>query len=131
MIGRKSGAAGFGALNLKRAYAAAEAGDGLRVLVDRLWPRGLSKQKARVDLWLKEIAPSHELRRRFHADPQHWPAFKAAYAEELAREPAASLVRTLRQKIEAGPVTLLFAARDEQHNNAAALCDWLIGRPPP
>lgn len=128
MMRRKSGAASFGALNLKRAYAAADAADGLRVLVDRLWPRGLGKPKARVDLWLKDVAPSDELRRRFHADPQDWPAFKAAYAEELAREPAASLVRALLEKIEAGPVTLLFAAHDEQHNNAAALRDCLVGR---
>jgi uncharacterized protein YeaO (DUF488 family) len=107
---------------LKRAYAPPAPEDGLRVLVDRLWPRGLSKAKAHVDLWLKEIAPSDALRRRLHADPQaHWREFCDAYARELTDEPARTAVRELTEKAAHGPVTLLFAAKDESRNNAVAL----------
>ena len=106
---------------LKRVYAPAEASDGLRVLVDRLWPRGISKDKARIDLWLKDIAPSDALRRRVHADPSAWDAFVLDYAHELAREPAHSAAEELRKQLRNGPVTLLYAARDEEHNNAVAL----------
>jgi uncharacterized protein YeaO (DUF488 family) len=98
------------------------------VLVDRLWPRGIAKDKARIDLWLKEIAPSHELRKRFHGNPELWREFKAAYAEELAREPAQSHVDEIRERLRATPVTLLYAARDDDHNNAVALRDWILGR---
>jgi uncharacterized protein YeaO (DUF488 family) len=106
---------------LKRIYAPAEAADGLRVLVDRLWPRGISKDKARIDQWLKDIAPSDALRRRVHADPSAWDAFVLDYAHELAREPAHSATEELRKHLRKGPVTLLYAARDEEHNNAVAL----------
>jgi uncharacterized protein YeaO (DUF488 family) len=106
---------------VKRVYAPAERGDGWRVLVDRLWPRGISKDKARIDLWLKDVAPSDELRRRVHADPSAWDAFVLDYAHELAREPAVSAVAQLRKHLRAGPVTLLYAARDEDRNNAVAL----------
>jgi uncharacterized protein YeaO (DUF488 family) len=106
---------------LKRVYAPAEAGDGLRVLVDRLWPRGISKDKARIDLWLKDIAPSDALRRRVHADVMAWDAFVLDYAHELAREPAHGAAEELRKLLRKGPVTLLYAARDEEHNNAVAL----------
>jgi uncharacterized protein YeaO (DUF488 family) len=107
-------------LALKRVYAAADPGDGRRVLVERLWPRGLSKDKAAVDLWLKEIAPSDELRRWFHAEPEaRWPEFQKRYREELrgASEPLAELHKLMRS----GPVTLLFGARDEAHNSAVVL----------
>jgi uncharacterized protein YeaO (DUF488 family) len=106
---------------LKRVYAPAEAGDGFRVLVDRLWPRGISKDKAHIDLWLKDISPSDALRRRVHADPSAWDAFVLDYAHELAREPAHSAAAELRKHLRKGPVTLLYAARDEEHNNAVAL----------
>ena len=108
-------------LRVKRVYAAAEPGDGLRVLVDRLWPRGISKDKAHIDLWLKDLAPSDALRRRVHADPSAWDAFVLDYAHELAREPAHSAVAELRKRLREGPVTALYAARDETHNNAVAL----------
>jgi uncharacterized protein YeaO (DUF488 family) len=111
-------------LRIKRVYEPAAADDGLRVLVDRLWPRGISKDKARVDLWLRDVAPSDALRRRFH-DDAHWRAFVAAYARELTEEPAKSAVATLRERLRGGPVTLLYAARNEHHNNAVALRDWL------
>ena len=107
--------------HVKRVYAPAERGDGLRVLVDRLWPRGISKDKAKIDLWLKDIAPSDALRRRVHADPSAWDAFVLDYAHELAREPAHSAAAELRKHLRKGAVTLLYAARNEEHNNAVAL----------
>jgi uncharacterized protein YeaO (DUF488 family) len=106
---------------LKRVYAPAEPGDGLRVLVDRLWPRGISKDKAHIDLWLKDVSPSDALRRRVHADPRAWDAFVLDYAHELEREPASNAAAELRSHLRKGPVTLLYAARNEEHNNAVAL----------
>jgi uncharacterized protein YeaO (DUF488 family) len=106
---------------LKRIYAPVEPGDGLRVLVDRLWPRGISKDKANIDLWLKDVSPSDALRRRVHADPDAWDAFVLDYAHELAHEPACTAADELRKHLRKGPVTLLYAARDEEHNNAVAL----------
>ena len=106
---------------IKRIYAPPEEGDGFRVLVDRLWPRGIAKEKARIDLWLKDIAPSDELRRRFHGEPSKWREFVAAYARELEEAPGRAAAEALRQHAAEGPVTLLYAARDEAHNNASAL----------
>lgn len=110
---------------IKRVYEPAAEGDGLRVLVDRLWPRGLAKEKARIDLWLKDIAPSDALRRRIHADRTKWDEFVAAYGRELAQEPARSAVATLRERLRSHPVTLLYAARNQTQNNAVALKAWL------
>ena len=115
-------------LRLKRVYEPADAADGVRVLVDRLWPRGLSRERAQIAVWLKEVAPSDALRRRFHGDPAGWDAFKTAYSLELEREPAQSAVRDLLDRLTREPVTLLFAARDEVRNNAVALKDWLDKR---
>jgi uncharacterized protein YeaO (DUF488 family) len=112
-------------LRLKRVYEAPQKSDGLRVLVDRLWPRGLSKDKAKVDLWLKDIAPSDDLRHRFHAKPEKWAEFKVAYAKELKEPAAQAAVEQLIEALAGRPVTLLYAARDEEHNNATALRDWL------
>jgi uncharacterized protein YeaO (DUF488 family) len=109
------------ALKVKRIYEAVSASDGMRILVDRLWPRGIAKEKAKIDLWLKAIAPSDALRKRFHAKPEKWPDFLAAYAIELASEEAAEAVKKLRRHRRQGTVTLLYAARDEEHNNAVAL----------
>ena len=110
----------------KRVYLPAGAEDGHRVLVDRLWPRGLSKDKARVDLWLKDIAPSTELRRWFDHDPERWEAFQTRYGEELRSPERVAAFKALE---EAGAgksgVTLLFGARDEQHNHAVMLCRLL------
>jgi uncharacterized protein YeaO (DUF488 family) len=111
-------------LRIKRIYEPPGKDDGWRVLVDRLWPRGLSKDKAKVDLWLKEIAPSDELRRRFHAKPELWKEFVRAYDRELGA--AGALAQPLLDKLKEGPVTLLYAARDEEHNTAVALRDWLL-----
>jgi uncharacterized protein YeaO (DUF488 family) len=109
------------AIRIKRVYEPAAASDGLRVLVDRLWPRGVSREKGRIDLWLKDVAPSDALRRTFHGHPDKWDEFVAAYRAELAQEPAKSAAASLRGKSAKGTVTLLFAARDEARNNAAAL----------
>jgi len=112
-------------LRIKRVYKPPDDRDGVRVLVDRLWPRGLSRERARIDLWLKEIAPSDALRRRFHDDPGGWEDFKTAYYAELERAPAQSAVRDLLERLTREPVTLLFAARDETRNNAVALKEWI------
>ena len=114
---------------VKRIYDPAAADDGFRVLVDRLWPRGISKQKARIDAWLKEIAPSDALRKQFHGQADTWKEFVAAYARELKDEPAKSAAARLRDKAKQEPVTLLYAARDETHNNAVALKRWLERSP--
>ncbi|MGB9646546.1 MAG: DUF488 family protein [Stellaceae bacterium] len=106
-------------------YKPPEDADGVRVLVDRLWPRGLSKERARIDLWLKEIAPSNTLRRLFHGNPESWEEFKAAYYAELDQPAAQSAVRDLLDRLTHEPVTLLFAARDETRNNAVALKERL------
>lgn len=115
-------------LAVKRVYEAPDTGDGTRVLVDRLWPRGIARDRARIDLWLKDIAPSHDLRQRFHGKPDDWDAFRAAYATELEDAPAQAAVRDLLARLRDGPVTLLYAARDESHNNAIALKAWLERR---
>jgi len=110
---------------VKRVYEPAAEDDGLRVLVDRLWPRGIAKEKARIDLWLKDIAPSDALRRLVHGDATKWDEFVAAYGRELAQEPARSAVATLRERLRSQPITLLYAARNETRNNAVALKGWL------
>ena len=115
-------------LRIKRVYDPPETADGVRVLVDRLWPRGLSRERAKIDLWLKEIAPSDALRRRFHRDPSVWGHFKTAYFDELEQPPARSALHALLDRLTRGPVTLLFAARDETRNNAVALRELLEGR---
>lgn len=110
-------------LTMKRAYEAPEDSDGTRILVDRLWPRGLSKEKAKIDLWLKEIAPSTELRKWFGHDPQKWEKFRERYLQELKSH--GEQLAILRQQISQGPVTLIYAARDEAHNEAVILRDLL------
>jgi len=115
-------------LRIKRVYEPADAADGVRILVDRLWPRGLSRERAKIDLWLKEIAPSDGLRRQFHGDPSAWGHFKTAYYDELEQAAAQSALHALLDRLSRGPVTLLFAARDETRNNAVALMEWLEKR---
>ena len=115
-------------VRVKRVYEPPADADCLRVLVDRLWPRGLSKDKARVDLWLRDVAPSDALRRRVHAGEAPGAAFARAYADELEQEPAHSAARALLQRVGAEAVTLLYAARDPVHNNAVVLRAWLAAR---
>src|SRR5262249_86598 len=113
-------------VQVKRAYDPPSANDGVRVLVDRLWPRGLSKTKAAIDLWLKDIAPSVDLRRWFNHDPSRWSEFVKRYSEELDRKQGA--VSALVGAVRCGRVTLLFGARDAHHNNAVALHTYLTER---
>ncbi|BDV44887.1 hypothetical protein GURASL_38100 [Geotalea uraniireducens] len=110
-------------VRIKRVYDEPAAADGLRILVDRLWPRGLTKEKARLDAWLKELAPSDELRKWFGHDPARWEEFRERYRQELAGRPE-SMAR-LRALAGQGPVTLLFAAHDVAHNNAVVLKELL------
>ena len=117
-------------LQLKRVYDPPGDDDGMRVLVDRLWPRGIAKDKARIDLWLKDIAPSAALRRRVHGDPAAWEAFVVDYAVELTKAPANAAVALLREHLARGTVTLLYAARNRDQNNAVALEAWLESRTP-
>jgi uncharacterized protein YeaO (DUF488 family) len=108
---------------VKRIYDAPAAADGKRVLVDRVWPRGIRKESAHLTLWLKEIAPSTELRKWFGHEPERWAAFRTRYHGELDKnEPA---VEQLRRLMGDGRVTLLYGAHDEAHNNAVALADYL------
>lgn len=110
----------MGKTRLKRVYEKAEKDDGFRILIDRLWPRGLSKKKAKIDLWIKDVSPSNELRKWFNHDPAKWPEFQKRYRQELHSQKEA--VKSLKRKIkEEGSVTLLFSASDENHNNAVAL----------
>ena len=117
-------------IRLKRAYDKPSASDGERVLVERLWPRGVTKARAALDLWLKDVAPSPELRTWFGHDPAKWAEFKRRYWQELrARREA---VDVLRDKAGRGTVTLVYAARDQEHNGAVALKEFLErqhGRP--
>lgn len=106
-------------VGIKRVYAEPKDSDGTRILVDRLWPRGLTKNKARVDLWLKEVAPSNELRKWFAHDAKKWAEFQKRYADELKAEPEA--LKALKQEVKKGPVTLLYGAHDEEHNQAVVL----------
>jgi uncharacterized protein YeaO (DUF488 family) len=115
-------------LRIKRVYEPPDTADDVRILVDRLWPRGLSRERVRIDLWPKEIAPSDALRRRFHSDPAAWEDFKTAYYAELQQPPAQSAVRDLLERVSREPVTPLFAAREETRNNAVALKEWLEER---
>ena len=115
-------------LQLKRVYEAPAESDGARVLVDRLWPRGVAKEKAAIDLWLKDIAPSTALRQKFHGHPQAWDDFVAAYKRELLGAEAQLAAAELEALMHKGPVTLLYAARDDAHNNAVALKAWLEKR---
>ena len=112
-------------IRTKRVYEAPAKGDGARILVDRLWPRGLSKEKAQVDLWLKDIAPSTGLRKWFAHDAEKWQEFRRRYEAELERND--EQVAALREEAAKGPVTLVYGARDTEHNEALVLKDFLDG----
>ncbi|MCC7236012.1 MAG: DUF488 domain-containing protein [Bryobacterales bacterium] len=116
----------MGTLQIKRIQEDAGAGDGTRILVDRLWPRGHTKASVKHDLWLRDVAPSTELRRWFGHEPERWPEFRKRYFAELKSQPEAwaPIVDALRKS----NVTLLFAAHDEEHNNAVALREFLAAR---
>lgn len=118
---------------VKRVYEAASPSDGVRVLVDRLWPRGLKKEDAAVKFWLRELAPSNELRQWFHANPEWWRMFRKRYLKELVSAEGSAAVEKLHHLAEGKrQVTLLFASRNEEHNNAIVLKELLEGmRKPP
>jgi uncharacterized protein YeaO (DUF488 family) len=110
-------------IKLKRAYEPASKGDGLRILVERLWPRGVSKQKAQIDLWLKDLAPSTELRQWYGHDPARWPLFRKRYLAELKGQ--GDLLALLKYVTEERAVTFVYAASDEERNSAVALKELL------
>ena len=106
-------------IKIKRVYEPPDQDDGTRILVDRLWPRGLTKEKASVDVWLKDIAPSTELRKWFDHDPIKWEEFKKRYLGELKEK--SEQIRLLKQELDKGVVTLVYGAKDEKHNEALVL----------
>jgi uncharacterized protein YeaO (DUF488 family) len=110
-------------IKLKRAYEKPARDDGERILVERLWPRGLTKPQAKVDLWLKDVAPSTELRKWFGHDPDRWDEFRRRYQKELRSKE--DLIKLLKRKAKAGTITLIYAARDEEHNGALVLKQFL------
>jgi uncharacterized protein YeaO (DUF488 family) len=117
-----------GSVHLKRAYEAPGSSDGYRVLVDRLWPRGARRDAVAIDAWMKDVAPSDELRRWFGHEEARWEEFAARYRDELRRSPAAELVDELVAQAQRGPVTLVYGARDELHNQAVVLHDVIDRR---
>ena len=113
-------------IKIKRVYEAPEDLDGTRVLVDRLWPRGLSKDKAKIDLWMKDIAPSTGLRTWFGHDPEKWVEFQKRYRDELRSKK--EMVALLKEEAAKGSITLVYGARDEKHNQAVVLLSVLISK---
>lgn len=115
-------------IRIKRVYEAPDRTDGHRVLVDRLWPRGLSKESAHVDAWMKDLAPSDELRRWFGHDPERFAEFRRRYREELMEEPARTQLADLARRAAREKITLVFGAKDVEHNNAVVLSEELERR---
>jgi uncharacterized protein YeaO (DUF488 family) len=113
-------------IKLKRAYSPSSARDGTRILIDRLWPRGVRKSDLAIDRWIKGIAPSTALRKWFGHDPERWREFRRRYAAEIHNH--ADPLAELRAAARRGPITLVFSARDELHNDAVVLRDVLLGR---
>jgi uncharacterized protein YeaO (DUF488 family) len=112
-------------IRLKRAYEPRSASDGTRILIDRLWPRGVTKKAAAIDHWFRDLAPSTKLRQWFGHDVNRWNEFRRRYTTEL--EHHGEQLDELRRLVRKGPVTLVFAARDEEHNDAVVLKDFLLG----
>ncbi|MCG3181823.1 MAG: hypothetical protein BIFFINMI_04258 [Phycisphaerae bacterium] len=110
-------------IKAKRVYESPSRVDGFRVLVDRLWPRGVTKARAKIDLWLKDLGPSDSLRKWFGHDPARWPQFKERYFAELARK--GDLIEQLLAPVKGDKLTLVYSAKDEQHNQAVALKEFL------
>lgn len=110
-------------IKLKRAYEAASADDGVRILVERLWPRGISKERAKIDEWLKQLSPSPELRKWFGHDPEKWEEFQKRYRKEL--EQNQEMAKDLKRKARGKTITFVYAARDEKHNSALLLKEYL------
>lgn len=113
-------------IQLKRAYEDPQPTDGVRILVDRLWPRGISKERAQLDFWAKAVSPSNELRKSFGHEEGKWPEFKRRYFDELDSKPDA--VRDLLDRIQGEDVTFVYAAKDQQRNNAVALKEYMLAK---
>lgn len=113
------------AIKIKRIYDPPKAADGVRILVDRLWPRGIAKEKARIDEWFKELAPSDQLRKWFGHESERWEEFQKRYRHELQSPEKQELMQRLQSLARQGTVTLLFAAKDAEHNNAKVLANFL------
>ncbi len=113
-------------IRTERVYDEKAGGKGYRVLIDRVWPRGLKKEQVRADAWLKEIAPSTELRKWFNHDPERWPEFKKRYFRELGSHP--DVVGQVEEKARKGDVVLLYGSREQRYNNASALKEYLESR---
>jgi uncharacterized protein YeaO (DUF488 family) len=116
-------------IRLKRAYDTPSDDDGTRILVERLWPRGVSKEKVAIDLWLKEVAPSTQLRKWYGHDPDKWEEFRRHYRAEL--DAKGEVIDDLKRRLRKGPVTFVFAAKDEEHNSAVVLKEFLERGPRP
>lgn len=113
-------------LKIKRAYEPAEKGDGYRILIDRLWPRGISKEKADIDLWAKNIAPSTKTRKEFNHDAEKFPAFREKYISELKENPSTDgFVATLASRLREGNVTLVYAAKDARYSDVSVLKEYV------
>ena len=111
-------------VKLKRAYDAPTADDGARILIDRLWPRGVTKERAAIDRWMKDISPSTELRKWFGHDPARWDEFRRRYAQEVRKN--SDLLDQLRSLARHGPITLVYSAHDEKHNDAVELRQLIL-----
>lgn len=114
-------------IKIKRIYDPPEKGDGFRIFIDRLWARGLKKEEAKLDLWLKDLGPSDELRKWFSHDPAKWEEFKKRFFEELDAKQKS--INTIREKEKHGTVTLLFGSKEERFNNAVAMLEYLKKKP--
>lgn len=112
-------------VQIKRAYEAPSRTDGTRILVDRLWPRGLNKEKVNVAKWMKELGPSTELRKSFGHDPAHWKEFRTRYKAELKRPEAREMLKEISKTASRGTVTLVYSAKDEEHNQAVVISEVL------
>jgi uncharacterized protein YeaO (DUF488 family) len=115
-----------GNVKLKRAYEPPTADDGTRILIDRLWPRGITKERAAIDQWMKDISPSTELRKWFGHDPARWDEFRRRYSKEVHQH--AKLLDQLRSLAREGPITLVYSAHDEKHNDAVELRELILGK---
>jgi uncharacterized protein YeaO (DUF488 family) len=115
-------------VHIKRAYEPPSRGDGRRILVDRLWPRGLKKEQVKVVKWMKELGPSTELRKSFGHDPAHWKEFRKLYKAELRRPEARAMLEELSKAAARGTVTLVYSAKDEEHNQAVVISEVLGSR---
>ena len=114
-------------ISLKRAYEPASPADGARILVERLWPRGITRERAAIELWLKDVSPSPALREWYGHEPQKWPEFRRRYLQELKDNPEA--VAELRKRVKQGRVTFVYAAKDEERNSARVLKEYLETTP--